>query len=175
VIDISSFAPVKITGGNMPEKKYAKYIVTEDIRRDLPTDTGFMKRMLTQRAAGDFADSFHMLRLDNKVAAGAMYFDAVWITGLHGDHGWQVEIQHSHDFDELICLFGSRRDDPRNLGGEVELWLEDEQYFVTKSCVVFAPRGMNHLPLYFRRVDSPILFMTMGNGNSYTRASGNEV
>ncbi|HSW56915.1 MAG TPA: hypothetical protein VLH15_00775 [Dehalococcoidales bacterium] len=159
----------------MSDRKYARYIVTEDVRSELPPDTGFMKRMQAQRAAGDYADAFHLFRLDDKVAAGALYFDAVWINRLHGTRGWQVEIQHAHDFDEIICLFGSNRDNFRDLGGEVELWLEDEQYFLTQSCTVFVPAGMNHLPLYFRRIDGPILFMTMGNGKAYTRSSGNEV
>jgi len=33
---------------------------------------------------------------------------------------------------------------------------------------------MKHLPLYFRRVGSPVLFFTVGNGTSYTRVTGNE-
>jgi hypothetical protein len=107
----------------MPDKKYAKYIVEEDIRRPIDPNSGFRKRMQEQRAAGDYADAFHMLSLNDNVAAGALYFDSLWITGLHGTHGWQVEIQHSHDFDEIICFYGSNMKNPRDLGGEVELWL----------------------------------------------------
>jgi hypothetical protein len=130
--------------------------------------------MQAQKDAGDFLDSFHMLGLNDRVAAGAMYFDAVWMTGLHGTHGVQVEIQHAHDFDEILGFFGSNTKSPRDLDGEIELWLEDEQYFITKSSLVFVPKGMNHLPLYFRRIGSPILFLTAGNGTSYTRSSGKE-
>jgi hypothetical protein len=158
----------------MSAKKYEKYIVTEDMRMNFSLPPGVIKRNQAQRAAGDFLDSFHMLGLNDKIAQGALYFDAVWMTGLHGTHGYQVEIQHSHDFDEILGFFGSNRDNYRDLGGEIELWLEDEQYFITKSCLVFAPKGMNHLPLYFRRVDSPILFFTAGNGTSYTRLTGKE-
>ncbi len=158
----------------MTEKKYAKYIITEDVRPEMPPNNGFMQRMQNQRAAGDYADAFHLFSLNDKVASGALFFDAVWINQLHGTHGWQVEIQHAHDFDEIICLFGSDRSNLRDLGAEVELWLEDEQYFITQSCIIFAPKGMNHLPLYFRRIDSPVLFMTMGNGTAYTRSAGNE-
>lgn len=164
----------------MSEKKYAKYIVTEDVRMAPPTGeasdgprASFMKRMQAQRDAGDFLDSFHVLSLSDKIVTGALFFDAVWMTTLHGTHGVQVEIQHSHDFDEIIGLFGSKKES-RDLDGEVEFWLEDEQYFLTKSALIFVPKGMKHLPLYFRKLNSPILFFTSGNGTSYTRATGHE-
>jgi len=158
----------------MSGKKYAHYIVTEDIRPDTPPPEGFLKRMQAQREAGDYLDSFHLLSLNDKIASGALYFDAVWMTGLHGAHGVQVEIQHSHDFDEILGFFGSNRENYRELNAEIELWLEDEQYFLTRSSLVFVPRGMKHLPLYFRRIDSPVLFFTVGNGTSYSRATGHE-
>ncbi len=160
----------------MSEKKHAHLIVTEDIRL-APAGgppAGFIKRMQAQREAGDYTDSFHLLSLNDSVAKGALYFDAVWMTGLHGSHGVQIEVQHSHDFDEILGFFGSKMDNPRDLDAEIELWLEDEQYFITKSALVYVPRGMKHLPLYFRRIGSPVLFFTSGNGTSYTRASGQE-
>jgi hypothetical protein len=40
--------------------------------------------------------------------------------------------------------------------------------------LIFIPRNMKHLPLIFRRIDSPIFFFTMGNGKTYTRTSGIE-
>ena len=38
------------------------------------------------------------------------------------------------------------------LGGEIELWLEDEQLIITRSCLVFIPRGMKHCPMFVRRI-----------------------
>lgn len=158
----------------MPQKKYSHLILTEDIRPNQPPPEGFLKRMQKQKEAGNYLDSFHLLSLNDSIAKGAMYYDAVWMTNLHGTDGVQVEIQHSHGFDEILGFFGSKMDNPRELDAEIELWLEDEQYFIDKTALVFVPAGMNHLPLYFRRVDSPVLFFTIGNGTSYTRASGHE-
>ncbi len=112
--------------------------------------------MKAQRDTGDYLDSFHMLGLNDKIAKGALYFDAVWMIDLHGTHGVQVEIQHSHDFDEILGFFGGARNNPRELNSEIELWLEDEQYFITKSAIVYVPKFMKHLPLYFRRIGSPV-------------------
>jgi len=158
----------------MAERKYAHLIVTEDIRPTQPPPEGMLKRFQTQREADNYLDSFHLLSLNDSVAKGALYFDAVWMQVLHGDDGFQVEVQHSHDFDEIIGFFSSKQNDLRDLDAEIELWLEDEQYFITKSAVIFVPKGMNHLPLYFRRVGSPVLFFTVGNGTAYTRATGQE-
>jgi hypothetical protein len=93
---------------------------------------------------------------------------------LHGNDGFQLEVQHSHDFDEILGFFSSKQDDLRDLDGEIELWIEDEQYFITKSALVFIPKGIQHLPLYFRRIGSPLLFFTVGNGTAYSRATGQE-
>ena len=60
----------------MAVKKYEHLIVTEDIRPQVPPPAGFMKRMENQRKAGDYLDSFHMLSLNDKIAKGALYYDA---------------------------------------------------------------------------------------------------
>ena len=85
-----------------------------------------------------------------------------------------MEIAHTHDFDETLGFVGTVPGNPRELGGEIEFWLEDEKFVLTRSCLIYVPRGMKHLPLYIRRIDSPIFFWTAGNGTEYTRTSGNE-
>jgi hypothetical protein len=65
-------------------------------------------------------DSFHLITLHEKVAAGALYFDAVWMPELHGTHGFQIEIKHSHDFDEIIGFFGGSCENYRELNAEIE-------------------------------------------------------
>jgi hypothetical protein len=92
----------------------------------------------------------------------------------YGNQGVQTEIAHTHDFDEVLGFIGSNRETPRKLNSKIEFWLEDEQYIIDYSCLIFVPRGMKHLPLIFHRIDSPIFFFTAGNGTSYTRSSGKE-
>jgi hypothetical protein len=158
----------------MPEKKYAKYVITEDIRPTQSPPPRFLKRMEDQRKAGNYTDSAHVLSLNNAVARGALYFDAVWMVAKHGTPPTNIEIAHSHDFDEILGFFGNYRGNALELGGEVEIWLENEQYILTRSTVVFAPRGLVHGPISFRRIDRPILFFTSSNGTTYTRATGKE-
>ncbi len=159
----------------MSKKKYAKYIVTEDVRPfNGPPPEGLAQRMEKQHAAGNFLDAFHLLGLNNRIVEGAPYFDAVWMTDVRGPDGFQVEIQHSHDFDEVLGFAGTYKGATRELDAEIEFWLEDEQFLLTQSALIYVPAGMNHLPLYFRKINSPVLFFTFANRSSYTRETGNE-
>jgi hypothetical protein len=68
---------------------------------------------------------------------------------------------HVHDFDELLCFYGSDPFNPYNLCGEVEIWLHGEKHILTKSSLIFIPAGMPHLPLYVNRVDRPIFHFSL--------------
>jgi hypothetical protein len=158
----------------MPAKKYAKYVVTEDIRSTTPPSAGFVKRLEDQRKAGNYITGAHVLSLNDAVVKGAFHFDAVWMVDKHGAPPTNIEIAHSHDFDEIIGFFGSYAGDAHDLGGEVEIWLGGEQYILTKSAIIFCPKGLSHGPISFRKIIRPMLFFTSGNGTSYTRETGQE-
>jgi hypothetical protein len=157
----------------MSDKKYAKYIITENIRTEQPP-AAMMKRFEEQRQAGNYTESTPLYNLNDKIIPGAMYVDCHWLYKTHGHQGIQAEIAHTHDFDEVLGFIGSNRENPRKLNGEIEFWLDDEQYIIDYSCLIFVPRGLKHLPLVFRRIDSPVFFFTAGNSASYSRSSGNE-
>jgi|WetSurMetagenome_2_1015567.scaffolds.fasta_scaffold18639_5 hypothetical protein len=70
---------------------------------------------------------------------------------------------HNHDFDEYLIFLGTNPEDPHDLGGEIELWLEDEKHIITRSAAVFVPRGLYHTPLLFKRVDRPFITIRVGN------------
>jgi hypothetical protein len=74
---------------------------------------------------------------------------------------------HQHDFDEVLCFFGTDWDNPYDLCGEYELWLGDEKHSITKSCIVFIPKGLKHCPLKFIRADRPIFAFSVGTGKMY--------
>ena len=49
-------------------------------------------------------------------------------------------------FREAVTFFGSNPEDPTDLGGEIEFWLEEEKHTITRSCVIFVPPGIRHCP-----------------------------
>jgi hypothetical protein len=154
----------------MPERKYAKYIITEPKPPppEMAREIGKIKE--EQIKSGNYIDSTHMFSLDDSLVKGAMYTDCVWFLAKHGTAGVKSEVPHAHDFDEVWVFVGTVHGNPRDLGGELEFWLDDEQYIVDKSCLVFVPRGLKHGPCGVRKIDSPILFITMGNGTTYKRS-----
>ena len=148
----------------MTERKYAKYIVTEDLMSPPPPE--FAKMAEERRKSGNYLESTHMFSLNEKIAEGAFYVDCVWFWDKKGTEVTQDEIAHSHDFDEVWIFTGTDRDNPRDLGGELDFWLEDEHYIIDKSCIVYLPRGLKHGPCGVRRIDKPIFFVNAGNGTS---------
>ena len=157
----------------MPGKKTSKYILT-DVNKDYLASLKVPKSIEDQRKAGNYIEGVYMFHLDNTILEGGFYTDCHWITSVKGNGGAQTEIAHTHDFGETLGFVGSITSNPRALGGEIEFWLEDDKYILDKSCLIFVPAGMKHLPLIFRRVDSPIFFWTASDSNKYGRTSGNE-
>ena len=142
----------------MAEAKYGKYIIT-GTKSDLKLPS--YRRDAAEITAGEHT---RLIYLDGDVIKGAFYVECVWY--------WKGSEQsivgaHTHDFDEVIAFFGTNEEAPQDLCGEVELWLEDEKHMLTKSCLVFVPKGMRHCPLIIRRVDRPIFHFTTGPGGRY--------
>jgi hypothetical protein len=43
----------------------------------------------------------------------------------------------------------------------------EEKHILTKSCLVFVPKGLKHCPFIVRRVDRPIFHFTSGPTGIY--------
>lgn len=136
----------------MADSKYGKHIVTE-----LKTP------QFSPEAVAKYAEwATRILWLDDKVVEGAFQMNCSWYLKANDMH---LSEGHTHDCDEIIGLFGSNPDEPYDLGAEVEFWLEDEKHVLTRSCLIFVPKGMKHCPLILRRVDRPIFhFSTVTSG-----------
>jgi hypothetical protein len=79
----------------------------------------------------------------------------------------QIYKPHVHGDDEYIGYFGSNQKDVFDLGGEIELWIEDEPYNFTKSGIVFIPQGVAHCPWFIRKITTPIFIMFIHSGSSF--------
>ena len=140
----------------MAESKYGKYIVTE---LKVPESK--------QRIAATYAQfATRILWLDDAVVEGAFHMNTAWYLRPSPN----IEsTSHTHDTDEIIGFFGSNPQDPYDLGGQVELWLEDEKHILTRTCMIFVPAGMKHCPLALKRVDRPIFHFTTVPGGQYIK------
>ena len=141
----------------MPERQYEKYIldslkVPESVaQRD--EELGYAKR------------ATRVLWLEDEIMQGASSIICSWY--------WKPSEPgtpaHTHDFDEIIGFIGNDPENPRDLGAEVELWLEDDKHILTKTCMVYVPKGMRHCPLQVLKVDYPIVHFTIftSGGEAY--------
>ena len=148
------------------EGKYGKYIIQENF---LPP---FMQLPESKKEYYDVGRR-RILWLDDNVAPGGGFtMNSTWI--VHADREMQLEReangtvselgkQHSHDGNEILGFLGSNPEDPSDLCGEVEIFIEGEQHILTKSTYIYLPAGVKHVPLYINRVDRPIFhfFITL--------------
>ncbi len=140
----------------MAERKYEKYILT-DLK--LPENVQARQAEYNKRAT-------RILWLEDEIMAGSSSVILSWYWKPTEKEGTP---SHIHDFDEIIGFIGSDPQNPHDLGGEVEFWLEDEKYVLTKSCLILAPKGVRHCPLRVTRVDRPILFLAFSVTGKYVK------
>jgi hypothetical protein len=155
----------------MAESKYGKYICTE-LKKNIKLPGFRSGEILGQAPPGQRRFMNHVIWMDDEVIPGAFYSECVWFLPdqvpsperMNKGGGPQP---HTHPFSEIITFFGTNFDDPHDLCGEVELWLEDEQHILTKSFLAYIPAGMKHCPLKILRIDKPMFHFTIGPGRSY--------
>jgi hypothetical protein len=142
----------------MKKSKYGANIITE-LKTDIfvtPQDGVFQD------------DKSFTLNLDDSVIKGAFLAQGTWeLPGYVPTKGDQIG-SHRHDFDEVLAFFGTDPDNPHDLGAELEVWIGGEKHIVTKSCLIFVPKGVKHCPIYFQNMTRPILHFMCGMGSKYS-------
>jgi hypothetical protein len=144
----------------MAGRKYEKYILTE----------------LRQPPGGAQMDKEHgyatratrVMWLEDEIIKGASSVIISWYWKATEKEG---SPSHLHDFDEIVGFIGNDPDNPADLGGEVEFWMEDEKYLLTKSCLIWVPAGVRHCPLRVTRVERPFLFLAFSMTQKYKKDS----
>ncbi len=107
-----------------------------------------------------------ILWMDESVVDGAFHMNTAWYLRV----AETLENRpHVHSTDEIIGFFGSDPDNPWDLGGEVEIFLEDEKHVIDRTAMIFVPAGMVHCPLVVSRVDRPIFHFTVVTGTKYVQ------
>ncbi len=77
---------------------------------------------------------------------------------------------HSHPYPEILGFVGTDPDDPLELGGEVEFWVDGEPHLITRSTMVYLPPDLPHCPLFTLKVKDekrPIFHFSVVLNNTY--------
>ena len=84
--------------------------------------------------------------------------------------------EHSHDYDEIVLHIGSDRENPEELGAEIEFVVGGEPLKIDRTSALFVPRGVKHGPLTWKRVDKPHIQMAivLGGGVLAKAAPGGD-
>jgi hypothetical protein len=152
----------------MTESKYGKYVLTERRRdsRDAALPPGVDPASVTNTQSHR-----KILSLDDVVLKGSPYTECVWMWPAGGDVYPETAeaISHAHEYDETLGFFGTDFADPYELNGEIEFWIEDEKFLLTRSSLIFIPKGVYHCPLVIHKVEKPIFHFSGGPGSAYAQ------
>lgn len=144
----------------MEKTKYSNYVITEYNKPQKDFIWGAKYRP---------GDKTPLLYLDSDVIEGAFYLEVHWYwpAMTQNKSEERKSLPHTHDYDEVLALIGTNPDDPRDLCGECEAWLNGEKQIINKSCLIFIPKGLEHGPIRMNRIDRPILHFSCGTGKRH--------
>ncbi len=119
----------------MSKSKYGNYVISELklASKHSPPRQGPNPHDIPSPGEGG---RIQLLYLDNEIVKNALYSECVWIMP-GGELPKNTGGAHTHDFDEVITFIGNNVEDPYDLGGEIEFWLEDEPQIITRSSIIF--------------------------------------
>jgi len=128
----------------MLNSKYQKYVLKEPKVKQLPRKTTSIP---TFGLNEELMSGFQKLDCNfNFVAVLAPYVLA--------------DPPHKHNCDELLFFISADPDNPIDLGGEVEIALgeEWEKHVIKTSAIICLPKGVQHCPVFVKKVDRPFYF-----------------
>ena len=111
------------------------------------------------------AETTRIVSLDGEKSPGAFYVDSVWIWS--GSMTMAPET-HSHQWEEMIGIVGSDRENLKVLGGDISITMDGDKYDLKQSSLVYVPGGVKHCPIEFNNIETPVLCFTVGNTTEYT-------
>ena len=81
-----------------------------------------------------------------------------------------VSQPHSHPYPEILGFVGTDPENPLELGGVVEFWIDGECHHLTKSTMVYIPPNLPHCPLMtVEQGDKPIFHFSVVMNETYGR------
>ncbi len=141
----------------MAASRYEKYVV----RKSSPPDPNIK----WGRPDLGIPDLYHFLKPSGPLKESNTMIEFAWIVKNSAFGVTQDKPPHKHDCDEVFLFMGTNPKDNSELGAEIEFWMgegeETEKIRVGTSGLIFVPKGVVHLPLFFKNVKKPLLWMVI--------------
>ena len=78
--------------------------------------------------------------------------------------------EHAHDYDQIALHIGTDPRNPEDLGAEFEMIIDGEPVKINKTHSLYLPKGLKHGPITWKRVDRPVIEMTITLGGGTVEA-----
>jgi len=145
----------------MAETKYGKYIFKDPKIQEMP-----QRRTTSVRGVGLHED------LVSDIGGFDFNFNFVGVLAPHV----LADPPHKHDCDEFLFFIPAEPENAPDLGGEAEIALgeEWEKHTITTAAVICLPPGIQHAPIYMKRVDKPFYFGHMLMASRYSSSASPE-
>ncbi len=153
VIKAGQWNSTELNETHEPEDDYSKYVISELKAPAMKPE--FVEKYKT------FAT--RVLWMDKNVCPGAFQMNVSW----YCKPARHAPEAHVHEDHEIIAFFGGNPEDPYNLNAEIEMWMGDQKYMLTRSTMMYAPAGVKHCPLILHRVDQPVFHFSIVTGGTY--------
>ena len=109
---------------------------------------------------------YHFLHPSGPIKETNTMAEFTWITKDCASGVTTDKSPHKHDCDEIFIFLGTNPDDMMDLGPDVEFWLgegeETEKITFSSTTLVYVPKGLLHMPIFYRNVKRPSLRITIG-------------
>ena len=128
----------------MAESKYGKYVLREPIGKEPPP-----RKSPTAKGISLGMEGLADIPINCN-------FNFVGIVAPHV----LADPPHKHDVDELLFFISTDPKAGADLGGEVEVALgeEWEKHVITTPAIICLPAGVQHAPIYVKKVNRPFYF-----------------
>jgi mannose-6-phosphate isomerase-like protein (cupin superfamily) len=106
-----------------------------------------------------------VLHIEDDMIPGAFYVDVVKI---YSGTGGAPAPEHVHEWPELLAMVGANPEKPREIEGEMAIYLDGEYHTTTKSSYICIPAGLKHCPWEFHDIKYHTVVFSAGPQGEYS-------
>jgi mannose-6-phosphate isomerase-like protein (cupin superfamily) len=152
-----------------PDKPAAKkrYSLMDHYKAGFEQPTGKKKAAPPERKSKGAL----VLHIEDDMIPGSFYVDVVKI---YEGSGSAPAPEHDHKWPELLATIGADPEHPREIDGEMVIYINGERFATNKSSCVCVPAGVKHCPFEFNNIKSNTIIFTCGPQGEYTRSHEND-
>lgn len=145
----------------MTESRYEKYIVRGPTRAQHGVSKSAWSTVENARTAPPY-----MFLENGKPIAGVDHMvEFMWIWKDTAMGATAEKPPHKHDCEEMFLFISTNKDDPNDLGADIEFWMgegeESDKLTFSTSALIYVPGNMTHLPVISKNVKKPFLVVVI--------------